>query len=84
LKQLLGDDIVSQAKALLLAARLNSALCWLQLQEWAKAQGACRQVLDADASNVKALYRMAQAKMGLDEAEEARASLQEAPRCRSC
>lgn len=54
----------NQAQSRLLC-RLNLAACLLALRLWAGADKACSHVLEVDPRNVKALYRRAQALIGL-------------------
>merc|ERR1712217_731456 len=54
-----------KAKEIKKACELNKAACYLKLKEPAEAKTACNAVLKDDPSNVKALYRRAQAEYGL-------------------
>jgi WD repeat-containing protein 42A len=54
----------AQAQVRLLC-RLNLAACLLALRRWAAADKTCSDVLEDDPTNVKALYRRAQALIGL-------------------
>lgn len=56
-----GDEEKKQAKALKVACNLNDAACKLKLKDYKQAEKLCTKVLDLDSSNVKALYRRAQA-----------------------
>merc|ERR1719188_2132685 len=53
------------AKALKIACELNKAAVYLRLKDYAEAKAACNCVLKDDKQNVKALYRHAQAELGL-------------------
>eukprot|EP00931_Biecheleriopsis_adriatica_P118668 TRINITY_DN94015_c0_g1_i1.p1 TRINITY_DN94015_c0_g1~~TRINITY_DN94015_c0_g1_i1.p1 ORF type:complete len:582 (-),score=196.91 TRINITY_DN94015_c0_g1_i1:76-1821(-) len=44
---------------------LNSAACYLKLSEHFEAKGACDKVLKEDSQNVKAVFRRAQAQLGM-------------------
>lgn len=59
------DEIKGKAKDLRLTCELNKAACYLKLQMFAEAKTACRIVLDEQGQNVKALFRRAQAEIGL-------------------
>ncbi|KXZ45163.1 hypothetical protein GPECTOR_57g453 [Gonium pectorale] len=67
------------------AAREVKRSCWLNLaamdikkQHWKDALRHCNNVLDIDSQNVKALYRRAQARMGLQELVEAETDIKNA------
>lgn len=57
------------------ACQLNMAACYLQLREFHSTRRACEGVLHSDPTNLKALYRKAQAEMGLTDYREAVVSL---------
>ncbi|GMJ08993.1 rotamase FKBP 1, FK506 BINDING PROTEIN 62 [Hibiscus trionum] len=50
-----------QSKALKVACNLNNAACKLKLKDYKEAEKLCTKVLELESSNVKALYRRAQA-----------------------
>ncbi|KAI6674398.1 hypothetical protein NL676_002304 [Syzygium grande] len=56
-----GEEEKKQAKALKVACNLNDAACKLKLKDYKQAEKLCTKVLELDSSNVKALYRRAQA-----------------------
>eukprot|EP00270_Netrium_digitus_P011516 TRINITY_DN366_c0_g1_i4.p1 TRINITY_DN366_c0_g1~~TRINITY_DN366_c0_g1_i4.p1 ORF type:complete len:207 (+),score=83.13 TRINITY_DN366_c0_g1_i4:2946-3566(+) len=56
-----GEDEKKQSKVLQVTCRLNDAACKLKLKEYKEAVKLTSKVLETEASNVKALYRRAQA-----------------------
>ncbi|CAL5424860.1 unnamed protein product [Camellia sinensis] len=56
-----SDGEKKQAKALKVTCNLNDAACKLKLKEYKQAEKLCTKVLELESSNVKALYRRAQA-----------------------
>ena len=60
------------------ACALNIAAARVKLGDWAAAAAAATQVLDKDSSNAKALFRRAQARLGLQEYVEAGADIRAA------
>eukprot|EP00878_Enallax_costatus_P000765 GHUV01000883.1.p1 GENE.GHUV01000883.1~~GHUV01000883.1.p1 ORF type:complete len:637 (+),score=229.81 GHUV01000883.1:67-1911(+) len=64
-------SLLSQAKDIKKACMNNWAAVELKRKNWAEAAKQASKVLDVDPSNVKALYRRAQARMGLAEFVEA-------------
>ncbi|XP_030472805.2 peptidyl-prolyl cis-trans isomerase FKBP62-like [Syzygium oleosum] len=56
-----SEEEKKQAKALKVACNLNDAACKLKLKDYKQAEKLCTKVLELDSSNVKALYRRAQA-----------------------
>ncbi|XP_023548585.1 peptidyl-prolyl cis-trans isomerase FKBP62-like [Cucurbita pepo subsp. pepo] len=56
-----SEDEKKQAKALKVACNLNNAACKLKLKQYNEAEKLCTKVLELESSNVKALYRRAQA-----------------------
>ncbi|XVF21317.1 hypothetical protein REPUB_Repub12eG0080600 [Reevesia pubescens] len=56
-----SEEEKKQAKALKVACNLNNAACKLKLNEYKQAEKLCTKVLELESSNVKALYRRAQA-----------------------
>jgi len=59
------EETKAKAKALKLACESNKAMCYLKMKDYVEARTACNTVLKDDASNVKAIYRRAQAELGL-------------------
>ncbi|XP_076959123.1 peptidyl-prolyl cis-trans isomerase FKBP62-like [Bidens hawaiensis] len=55
------EDEKKQAKALKITCNLNNAACQLKLKEYKQAEKLCTKVLELEGTNVKALYRRAQA-----------------------
>ncbi|TKY66190.1 Peptidyl-prolyl cis-trans isomerase FKBP62 [Spatholobus suberectus] len=60
-----GEEEKKQAKTLKVACNLNNAACKLKLKDYKEAEKLCTKVLDLESTNVKALYRRAQAYMQL-------------------
>ncbi|KAG5406565.1 hypothetical protein IGI04_012684 [Brassica rapa subsp. trilocularis] len=60
-----SEEEKKQAKALKVACNLNDAACKLKLEEYRQAEKLCTKVLELESTNVKALYRRAQAYMEL-------------------
>ncbi|MED6177342.1 70 kDa peptidyl-prolyl isomerase [Stylosanthes scabra] len=58
-------DEKKQAKTLKVACNLNNAACKLKLKDYKEAEKLCTKVLEVESTNVKALYRRAQAYMQL-------------------
>ncbi|GMI66359.1 rotamase FKBP 1, FK506 BINDING PROTEIN 62 [Hibiscus trionum] len=56
-----SEEEKKQAKALKVACNLNNAACKLKLKDYKQAEKLCTKVLELESSNVKALYRRAQA-----------------------
>ncbi|KAJ7950530.1 Peptidylprolyl isomerase [Quillaja saponaria] len=56
-----GEEEKKKAKALKVACNLNNAACKLKLKDYKQAEKLCTKVLELDSTNVKALYRRAQA-----------------------
>ncbi|PPR89677.1 hypothetical protein GOBAR_AA31016 [Gossypium barbadense] len=56
-----SEEEKKQAKALKVACNLNNAACKLKLKDYKQAEELCTKVLEIESSNVKALYRRAQA-----------------------
>lgn len=55
------DEQKKSAKALKIACNLNDAACKLKLKDYKQAEKLCTKVLELESTNVKALYRRAQA-----------------------
>ncbi|CAH0763194.1 unnamed protein product [Bemisia tabaci] len=71
-----SEELEKERKSLLIAARLNCALCLLKQEKYTEAQAACKEVLDVDPNNIKALYRRGQAYLGLSDADAAKESFE--------
>ncbi|KAE8676287.1 70 kDa peptidyl-prolyl isomerase [Hibiscus syriacus] len=56
-----SEEEKKQSKALKVACNLNDAACKLKLKDYKQAEKLCTKVLELESSNVKALYRRAQA-----------------------
>ncbi|KAJ9565104.1 hypothetical protein OSB04_001070 [Centaurea solstitialis] len=55
------EEEKKQAKALKVTCNLNNAACQLKLKDYKQAEKLCTKVLELESTNVKALYRRAQA-----------------------
>ncbi|KAL5546788.1 hypothetical protein UlMin_006475 [Ulmus minor] len=75
-----ADNEKREAKALSLSCHLNNAACKLKLGEYVEASRLCTKVLEADPSNIKALYRRAQGYVKISELEKAEADIKTALR----
>lgn len=73
-----SDEEKKQAKALKISCNLNSAACKLKLKEYKEAEKLCTKVLEMDSTNVKALYRRAQAYINLADLELAEFDIKKA------
>ncbi|KAG5027537.1 hypothetical protein JHK86_023451 [Glycine max] len=71
-----GEEEKKQAKTLKVACNLNNAACKLKLKETTRKQKNC--VLDLESTNVKALYRRAQAYMQLTDLDLAELDIKKA------
>ncbi|KAL8516593.1 hypothetical protein ACS0TY_015021 [Phlomoides rotata] len=60
-----SEDEKKQSKALKITCKLNDAACKLKLKDYKQAEKLCTKVLELESTNVKALYRRAQAYMNL-------------------
>ncbi|KAF3323706.1 peptidyl-prolyl isomerase-like isoform X1 [Carex littledalei] len=56
-----SDEEKKQSKALKISCKLNNAACKLKLRDYKEAEKLCTKVLEMESTNVKALYRRAQA-----------------------
>nr|ACU23964.1 unknown [Glycine max] len=56
-----SEEEKKSSKALKVACNLNNAACKLKLKDYKQAEKLCTKVLDLESTNVKALYRRAQA-----------------------
>lgn len=66
------------SKTLKIASYLNNAACKLKLKEYKDAEKLCTKVLDIESTNVKALYRRAQASMQLTDLDLAEIDIKKA------
>ncbi|KAJ4841871.1 Peptidyl-prolyl cis-trans isomerase fkbp65 [Turnera subulata] len=73
-----NDEEKQQSKALKISCKLNNAACKLKLKDYKQAEKLCTKVLELDSRNVKALYRRAQAYMGLVDLELAEMDIKKA------
>ncbi|CAM8999979.1 unnamed protein product [Rhodiola kirilowii] len=73
-----SDDEKKQAKALKVSCNLNNAACKLKLKEYKQAEKLCTKVLDMESTNVKALYRRAQAYINLGDLDVAEFDIKKA------
>lgn len=73
-----SEDEKKQAKALKVSCNLNNAACKLKLKEYKQAEKLCTKVLDIESSNVKALYRRAQAYINLGDLDVAELDIKKA------
>ncbi|XP_027334320.1 peptidyl-prolyl cis-trans isomerase FKBP62-like [Abrus precatorius] len=60
-----NEEEKKQARTLKVACNLNNAACKLKLKDYKDAEKLCTKVLELESTNVKALYRRAQAYMEL-------------------
>ncbi|XP_051890942.1 peptidyl-prolyl cis-trans isomerase FKBP5-like isoform X2 [Pristis pectinata] len=72
----LTEEDNQSAKALVLAAHLNMAMCCLKLNEFLKAMESCDKALEIDRVNEKALYRRGEARLSVNEFDLAKADFQ--------
>ncbi|XP_032898658.1 peptidyl-prolyl cis-trans isomerase FKBP5 [Amblyraja radiata] len=70
------EEDSQSAKALVLAAHLNVAMCYLKLNEYPKAVESCDKALEMDRVNEKALYRRGEARLCVNEFDLAKADFQ--------
>ncbi|OQU84951.1 hypothetical protein SORBI_3004G147800 [Sorghum bicolor] len=66
------------SKPLKISCKLNNAACKLRLNDYKEAKELCTEVLESDSTNVKALYRRAQAHMHLVDLDLAEADIKKA------
>lgn len=60
-----SEEEKQPSKALKVSCKLNNAACKLKLKDYKEAKELCTEVLELDSTNVKALYRRAQAHIHL-------------------
>ncbi|MBH0219687.1 tetratricopeptide repeat protein, partial [Listeria monocytogenes] len=73
-----SEEEKKAAKALKVSCNLNDAACKLKLKDYKQAAKLCTKVLDLESTNVKALYRRAQAYMNLVDLDEAEIDIKKA------
>ncbi|KAK9146087.1 hypothetical protein Sjap_005990 [Stephania japonica] len=73
-----SEEEKKQAKALKVACNLNDAACKLKLKDYKQAEKLCTKVLEIESTNVKALYRRAQAYMQLADLDLAEIDIKKA------
>ncbi|KAI9077717.1 hypothetical protein K1719_040323 [Acacia pycnantha] len=73
-----SEEEKKQAKALKVACNLNNAACKLKLKNYIEAERLCTKVLDLESTNVKALYRRAQAYIELTDLDLAEIDIKKA------
>lgn len=73
-----SEEEKKQSKALKVSCNLNNAACKLKLNEYKQAEKLCTKVLEIETTNVKALYRRAQAYRHLADLDLAEVDLKKA------
>ncbi|CAI8608195.1 unnamed protein product [Vicia faba] len=73
-----GEEEKKSAKALKVACNLNDAACKLKLKDYKQAEKLCTKVLELESTNVKALYRRAQAYIQLTDLDLAELDIKKA------
>ncbi|KAE8668763.1 Peptidyl-prolyl cis-trans isomerase FKBP65 [Hibiscus syriacus] len=73
-----SEEEKKQTKALKVACNLNNAACKLKLKDYKEAEKLCSKVLELESSNVKALYRRAQAYIHLTDLDLAEFDIKKA------
>jgi len=72
----LKGDSETDRKDLLQAGRLNMALCYLKLNKWIEARGACEKAIEENADAAKAWFRKGEAQLALNDCDAARADFE--------
>ncbi|KAL8232941.1 hypothetical protein R6Q57_002719 [Mikania cordata] len=72
------EEEKKQAKALKITCNLNNAACQLKLKEYKQAEKLCTKVLELESTNVKALYRRAQAYINVTDLDLAELDIKKA------
>lgn len=72
-----GDDIPEEERPMYVSCWSNAAMCYVKLKEWPDATHACNKILEieAEAGNIKALYRRGLARLKLGLLKEAKEDL---------
>ncbi|KAK8541610.1 hypothetical protein V6N13_137789 [Hibiscus sabdariffa] len=73
-----GEEEKKQTRALKVACNLNNAACKLKLKDYKQAEKLCTKVLELESTNVKALYRRAQAYIQLADLDLAEIDIKKA------
>ncbi|KAM3366962.1 hypothetical protein ACQJBY_015945 [Aegilops geniculata] len=73
-----SEDEKKQSKAVKISIKLNNAACKLKLKDYKEAEKLCTKVLELESTNVKALYRRAQAYTELVDLELAELDIRKA------
>ena len=73
-----SEDEKKQSKAVKISIKLNNAACKLKLKDYKEAEKLCAKVLELESTNVKALYRRAQAYTELVDLELAELDIKKA------
>ncbi|KAK3017471.1 hypothetical protein RJ639_006421 [Escallonia herrerae] len=73
-----GEEEKKMAKALKVTCNLNNAACKLKLKDYKQAEKLCTKVLELESTNVKALYRRAQAYINLADLDLAEKDIKKA------
>lgn len=75
-----GNSVPEEEMPLYVSCWLNAAMCYIKLKDWPEATKACNNVLeiDAEAKNVKALYRRGLARLHLGFLKESKNDLMSA------
>ncbi|KAL6506524.1 Peptidyl-prolyl cis-trans isomerase fkbp62 [Orobanche gracilis] len=73
-----SEDEKKQSKALKVTCNLNNAACKLKLKDYKQAEKLCTKVLELESTNVKALYRRAQARMNMADLDLAELDIKKA------
>ncbi|KAK9087975.1 hypothetical protein Syun_030369 [Stephania yunnanensis] len=73
-----GEEEKKQAKTLKAACNLNNAACKLKLKDYKQTEKLCTKVLEIESTNVKALYRRAQAYIQLADLDLAEIDIKKA------
>ncbi|KAL8500968.1 hypothetical protein ACS0TY_020524 [Phlomoides rotata] len=73
-----SEEEKKQSKALKVTCKLNNAACKLKLKDYKEAEKLCTKVLELESTNVKALYRRAQAYMNLADLDLAELDIKKA------
>ncbi|KAL0417989.1 UNVERIFIED_CONTAM: Peptidyl-prolyl cis-trans isomerase FKBP62 [Sesamum radiatum] len=73
-----SEEEKKQSKALKVTCNLNDAACKLKLKDYKQAEKLCTKVLELESTNVKALYRRAQAYMNMTDLDLAEFDIKKA------